>query len=472
MNERQLHKMRRAQTQWARKDVAERVKVVGKFRHLIAKHGPELAKTACAENGRDEAELVITEFLPLAEACKFLEKHAARILKPRRPSPFTRPGWLMGVTTKIMRRPYGIVAILAPFNYPVFLPFVQAVQALAAGNAVIIKPAKGGGAIAEALADLLAKAGLPDGLLLVTDESVEAGEALVSADIDKLVLTGSAETGAKVLASLAPRAIPAIVELSGNDAMVALPGADKGTVADAVAYGLRLNSSQTCIAPRRVIIVGQNAHPFIDTICERAASLPAAAIPATVCEKLNALTQGLTIKTGNIDPKAFTPVVLCDVPEDADILSADIFAPVICIQSASDAEHAARLVNASPYGLGASIFGDTTKAEKLAAQLDTGFVTINDLIVPTADPRAPFGGAKGSGFGVTRGEEGLLEMTRPKTLFTRSGKFLPHLNPPLDSDLHAYSNLLFALHAKGFTRRAKAFKTALKGLIAQTKSDR
>ncbi|MGI9372924.1 MAG: aldehyde dehydrogenase family protein [Hyphomicrobiales bacterium] len=472
MIESELHTLCRTQTDWATKAIASRLDVVRAFRHLLAEQAPTLAKTACAGLQRDEAELVITEILPLAEACKFLEKNATQILKPRRPSLYTRPGWLMGVNTKILREPFGIIAILAPFNYPVFLPFVQAVHALVAGNAVVVKPAHGGHAIAEALARLLVEAGLPDGLIHVTDESIEAGQALVDANIDKLVLTGSAETGAKVLGALASRAIPAIVELAGNDAMIALPGADPAIVADAVAYGLRLNSSQTCIAPRRLVIVGQSSEPLVNAILERVASLPAATIPNVVCERLCALTTDLSFAAGTIDPQRFTPVVLTGVSEDADILKADIFAPVICMLSANDAVDAARLVNASPFGLGTSIFGNAGDAEQLATRLNTGFVTINDIIVPTADPRAPFGGTKSSGFGVTRGAEGLLEMTRPKTIFTRKGTFLPHLNPPLESDMHAYSHLLLALHGKGFTQRAKAFKTALKGLIAQTKSGR
>jgi len=466
-----------AQLAWSNTPVARRVQIISRFRVLLADNAASLAAKACQNRDRDPTEVVIAEALPLAEGCRFLEKNSKKILNPVRLSAFTRPRWLVGLSGRITREPHGIILILAPFNYPLFLPGIQALQALAAGNAVIVKPGTGGGDVMLEMAKLLADAGLPEHLFNVTGDSVESGVAALAGDIDKVVLTGSAATGTGVLAALSKRAIPATVELSGNDATIVLADANIELVADAVAYGLRLNSSQTCIAPRRVIVTGREDGPVLSAILARINDIQPVQIPNAVAERVQKLVEtakhaGANVLAGSADPARFTPFLLSNVPADSDILKADIFAPVVSVTHASNDVDAINQVNASPYGLGAAIFGDPKKAHTIAAQLDTGFVTINDMIVPTADPRAPFGGRKGSGFGVTRGAEGLLAMTRPKTIFLRKGKFHPHLNPIKSSDLEAYSNLLIAMHSRGFTQRIKAFMNAVRGLSSHIKPKR
>ena len=162
--------------------------------------------------------------------------------------------------------------ILAPGNYPLFLPGVQLLQALVAGNAVLLKPRPGAPPLAT-LSTLLEDAGLPSQLVQLLGEDV-AGARAIAQGVDRVVLTGSAETGRAVLADLAPQLTPATLELSGNDAVFVLPGADLDLVADALAFGLRLNGGATCIAPRRVFVPQAQAADLERRLQAHLAGLP------------------------------------------------------------------------------------------------------------------------------------------------------------------------------------------------------
>ena len=155
---------------------------------------------------------------------------------------------------EVRREPLGLVLVIAPSNYPLFLPGVQTLQALAAGNAVLWKPGRGGRRAAEAFAASPPGPASPAAVLTVLPESPRPRGEAIAAGVDKVLLTGSAATGREVLAELARRLVPATMELSGCDALFVLPGADLDRVARAVRFGLTLNGGATCIAPRRVFV--------------------------------------------------------------------------------------------------------------------------------------------------------------------------------------------------------------------------
>lgn len=423
--------------------------------------------------GRSMAESLSAEILPLAEACRFLEREAAPLLAPRRLGRRGRPVWLFGVAAEVRREPFGTVLIVGPSNYPLLLPGVQALQALTAGNAVLVKPAPGCSAPMERLADWLADAGLPAGLFRVLDESPGAVTDAVAAGIDKLVLTGSADTGRTVARQLADALVPSTMELSGNDAVFVLPGADIGTVARALAFGLRLNGSATCIAPRRVFVPQAQAAALEEALTRSVAAIPAAAVPLPVRRRLDGLVRAAVAEGArplgalpdNSDP-AMAPLILADARPGMALLREELFAPILLLVPVRDMDEALDAAAQSPYALGASIFGPEAAAYALAGRLDAGTVTVNDLIVPTADPRLPFGGRRASGWGVTRGAEGLLEMTRVKTVSVRRGQRLPHLDPPRDGDAALMLAALRLLHG-GRSIRIGALRGLAQALIGR-----
>lgn len=381
-----------AQGHWARTPVKARLRVIKKLRHLLSEHADHLARTV----RHPVDEVLLSEILPLAEACEFLERRATRLLAPVREGRSGRPVWLWGVDLEIRREPLGIVMVIGPANYPLFLPAVQAVQALAAGNAVVIKPGVGGSDALAMFANLVQQAGLPDGLITVLDERPEAAQPWLRS-VDKVFLTGSSQTGTTVLQTLAAAGTPSVMELSGLDALIVLGDADLELAARAIDFGLRWNSGDTCIAPRRV---------FVHT-------------------------------SRHADLRAKLPLHI----------------PVAMF--ASD-EEAVTMANNSDYALGASVFGSEGHARAVAQQLRCGVVVINDMIVPTADPRLPFGGRKRSGFGVTRGAEGLLETTAIKAIAARRGSFRPHLSGADAMEPGMFTAFIQSLHAPTWSSRAQA----------------
>lgn len=441
---------RRAQSSWAATPIARRLAVLRRFRSCLVERADEAADTV----NRPAAETLSAQVLPLADACRFLEREAPAVLRPRRLGRRGRPAWLFGVDSEIHREPRGVVLIIAPGNYPLFLPGVQTLHALAAGNAVLLKPSPDGQRAAAWLAQSLQAAGLPPGLLAVLPSDVATAAAALAEGPDHVCLTGSIATGRQVLSGLAPRLIPCTLELSGCDAVIVRADADLGRTAAALAYGLRLNDGATCIAPRRVFVHREAAGEFYRLLESAIADLPPLEVPTTQHQKLIPLVNEALARGGRLlgKPSASeaTPsgpwVVLHATPEMA-LLQADTFAPVMAIVEVADDEAALRGATQGPWALGASVFTrDARTARRLALAIPAGVVTINDLIVPTADPRVPFGGRRASGFGVTRGCEGLREFTVPKVIAARTNSWTPHLDPVQPDDPRLLTALLRSLH--------------------------
>lgn len=451
-----------AQAGWAELTLRDRLEILGRARLGLVERAGEFA--ACLEGPvRSRADALSSEVLPLADAIRFLERRAVEILKPRRLGRRGRPRWLFAAQAEIHREPLGLVLVIGPGNYPLLLPGVQILQALAAGNGVLIKPAPGASGPLRLLLQVLGTAGLPDGLCTLLDGSVVVAEAALEAEVDKVVLTGSAATGRRVLSRLAQRIVPAVTELSGNDPVIVLPGADLDLAVAAVAYGLRLNGSATCIAPRRVILPQAQLLSFEARLTAALAGhrpVPLTAPVAAQVQRLLSQAEALGVRvTGpapDWDVPAMAPLIVSNPRADLDVLKEDVFAPLVSLIPVADGDEALDRANASPFALGASIFGPEDHARYVADRVIAGAVTINDIIVPTADPRLPFGGRRRSGFGSTRGAEGLLEMTAIKTISLRKGRFRPHFEAPRDDDEALFLAYIQAAHGARLGARLAA----------------
>ena len=444
---------------WAALPVAARLAPIRALRHRIAAEAPALAATA-ARPGMSAADIMVAEVLPLLAACRFLERCAARILAERRPDRLGRPLWLVGTSLSVRRIPFGRVLVIGPANYPLLLPGIQALQALVAGNVVQMKPAPGCAAPLLLLARWLTEAGLPPGCCTVLDDSAAAASAAIAAGVDRVVLTGGAETGRRVLADLAPRLVPATMELSGRDAMLVLTGADIEVAAQAALFGLRFNAGRTCIAPRRIIVARAAEHAFVARLAALLDACPALPVDPALLPAARAI---LTAASGRVLGRhpasaAEMPPLVVEADATEAWVAADLFLPLAALLVVEDAAGAVAAANAGPYALGAVVFGPAPAATACARQLRAGCVVVNDMVVPTADPRLPFGGGGDSGFGVTRGAEGLLEMTRVQARIVRAQPSTRHLRP-LAANAEALVAALLRLaygHAGGRLAAARA----------------
>lgn len=389
---------RQAQSRWARVALRDRLACVRRLRHDLAQRSAQLASLI----RREPAQTLTAEILPLLEACRFLEENAETLLAPQKPQG-KRPSWLGGVELEIRHDPLGLVLVIGPRNYPLFLPGVHGLQALVAGNAVVLKPGSGAMVALCAFVDAAKRAGFDADLIRLLGEDPEDAQRAIEAGVDKVVLTGSSETGKAVLEQLAKTGIPAVMELSGHDVVFVRPGADAERVRKAVGFGLSLNDGDTCIAPKIVV-----AWP------------------------------------GTADAVSGLPLPVQHVADDTGAL-----------------EVAAR----SGYALGATVFGEENDAIGFAHKVNAGVVVVNDMIVPTADPRLPFGGRGKSGFGVTRGAEGLLEMTAVKAIAVRRGRWLPHLEPAHSSDAGLFSSYIGFRHGGSWRTRFSSARGLIRALL-------
>lgn len=466
---------RERQARWEATPLRERLEPVRALQRSLGANPISWASAITPPQERTVAESLAGEILPLADACRWLGKHAAGTLRPR------REGRGFGsVSVAVNRKPHGVVLVIGASNYPLLLLAVPAVQAVVAGNVVLLKPPPGGEAVAEELHAILSE-GPGLGTTRLLDSSADAAQAAIAAGVDHVVLTGSAETGAAVARQAADTLTPCTLECSGADAVVVLPAADLTRVADAVAWGLRFNSGATCIGPKRLIAGPDQIDQLGRLLAERLAQAEPRGLSARSAQDAQRLveearSQGCQV----VSPAGFAaehlrsacvagrlpPIVLAAGEARPALLDADLFAPVVTLLPAGTVEERIAAANDCPYALGASVFGPAAAAATVARRLRAGCVTINDLIAPTGDARVPFGGAGRSGYGVTRGREGLLAMTRPQAVARRHGGWLPHLDEPTPALDDLLAGTIQMQHASGLRRKWVGLRRMVAGAMA------
>lgn len=465
---------------WAELALDARLAVIRRARELVASRATRFARAIANTLERTEADTLVAEVLPLLAAMRYLERDAKKVLRTRRAGVPGRPLWLGRVTSEVERVPLGRVLVIAVSNYPLLLPGVQVMQALAAGNTVIWKPGRGGTAVALLVAEVLAEAGLPDGVLTVTGESVVAGQAAIDATgdagVDKIFFTGSAAAGREVLRRAAERVVPCVVELSGADAAIVLPSADTGYAARAIGFGLRLNGSATCMAPRRLLLVdaGHDRRlAMLEAMWQEVHAIGPVRVPeaqARLATELldEARSAGATVLGGEIDEAGrLLPALVLDGRPEMRVAQTDLFAPVLMVIEVRGTEGVLAAQAVCPLALTASIFCGRSRSELLDAQrlartLKVGHVTINDLIVATADPRVPFSGRKQSGFGATRGAEGLLEMTAPRVIAVQRGLSERRYERTGVAHVGLFAGMAALLYGAGAMTRARGLRDVVR----------
>ena len=448
-----------------RLSIQQRLRIVAVARQQIAENAANFGAAISPLLPRTPADTLAAEVLPLLAAMRFMEERAERILKPHRLSRRGLPVWLSGLQSEVVRAPFGTVLVIGPSNYPLFLPGVQAVQAIVAGNSVVWKPGRGGHPVATLFARAMFDAGLPEELLRVTDESIEAVETEIVRGVDKVFFTGSASVGRSLLQRLSQTLTPCVMELSGCDAVVVLPDADLSYVSKAVAFGMRLNGSATCMAPRRILLVNassQRRQQLIDLLLASFSAVGGIDLPGAIREQLKSLlTQARemgAVVYGDEDAPSLQPLLVANGQPSMQIAQADLFAPVVALIEVENEAGVLAAQDVCPFGLTASVFGKEAEARQLAGKLVVGTVHINDLIVATADPRVPFGGRRQSGYGVTRGAEGLLEMTVAKTIAVRRGGGTRRFDQTGEAHRLLFQGLIRMLYTQGWRKRLLAMR--------------
>lgn len=430
---------REAQQWWLELGFSGRKQRLDAWRKLLLRRLDEITGIICAETGKplDDARM---EMVLVIDHLHWAAGKAEKVLRKRKVS----SGLLMiNQAATVEHLPFGVVGVIGPWNYPAFTPMGSVAYALAAGNAVVFKPSELTPGVGEWLANTFAEVVPEQPVFELVTGFGETGAALCDSGVDKVAFTGSTETGKRVMANCASKLTPVLVECGGKDALIVDADADLRAAAEAALWGAMSNAGQTCIGVERVYVVEAVADSFLDTIIDLASRLrpggePRASFgPITMPAQVetirrhidDALARGGRAVVGGSDsvrPPFVEPVVLTDVPSDAEAVLEETFGPTLVIDRVPDADEGVRRANATRYGLGATVFSRARGAE-LARRIRSGMVAVNSVISFAGVPALPFGGVGDSGFGRIHGEDGLREFTRTQSV-TRTKYRIP-LNP-------------------------------------------
>jgi len=423
---------RAAQREWARRSFAERGAALKRYRDVLIDNKDRIVDVIMSETGRPRGDVYPSELLQLCDAIGHWAKIAPRFLADEK----VRPHLLKTKRIYVSFHPLGVVGIIGPWNFPFLLTIGEAVPALMAGNAVVIKPSEVTPLSAVLGAEMAERAGLPAGLLQVVPGYGETGAQLVDC-ADMICFTGSVETGKKVAERAAKRLIPITLELGGKDPMVVLRDANIERAANGCVWGGLFNAGQVCMSVERVYVEAPVYDDFVNRVTEKVKRLRQGLPENSVeigsmtfppqLEKVerhvsDAVQKGATVRAGgkrnsNLPGLYYEPTVLTDVTHDMDIMTDETFGPVIPIMKVRDAEEALRLANDSRYGLTASVWTkDGQQARVLARRLEAGSVCINDCMTNFAVMEAPMGGVKESGLGARHGAQGIRKFCRQQTV--------------------------------------------------------
>jgi betaine-aldehyde dehydrogenase len=401
-------RVRAAQPDWEAMGIEGRYHWLGKLRDWILDNSDQVLDTMQRETGKVRAD-ASNEPAYLADTINFYGTQAAKFIGEESVRPHSP--LLASKKLRVQYRPYPVVGIISPWNFPLILSLGDAIPALMAGAAVVVKPSEftplGIAEVADAWKNEI---GGPD-VFDVVQGIGDTGSALIDA-VDYVQFTGSDRTGRKVMKRAADTLTPVSLELGGKDPMIVLADADVDRAANAAAWGGMFNSGQVCISVERIYVEEPAYDEFIGKLTKEVGKIRQGADDA-LANGARALTGGKRLP-GPGD--YFEPTVLVDVDHSMKVMRDETFGPVVGVMKVRDAEEALRLANDTRYGLSGSVFGERANAERVARRVECGAVNVNDVLVNYFASDVPMGGWKESGIGYRHGAQGIRKFCRTESL--------------------------------------------------------
>lgn len=415
---------------WAARPLKERIRILRKLQKLILDETDEITAVINEDNGKSRQDALLEVFVTVDLMAQYL-KQAPQWLARRRVS----PGLQIFKRCYVEQVPLGVTAVISPWNYPFVLTIPPVFAALLAGNTVLVKPSEVTGATGVMMEKLFSRIPELAPAVKFLHGDGRVGAAIVQSNPDLIYFTGAVATGKKIAKMAADNLTPFIFELGSKDPMIVLEDADVQAAAKWGVWGAFFNTGQACISVERVYVVAAVYDQFIQAVLAEVEQLKIGYSPAldnqfdmgpfTFQRQIeivenhleDALARGAKIAAGGQrDGMFMQPTVVVDVDHTMHIMKDETFGPVMPIMKVDDELHAIQLANDSYMGLGASVWSqDLKRAERVAQQLETGSININDTISHFGIPNLPFGGVKESGHGRSHGQEDLLQFTFSKS---------------------------------------------------------
>ncbi len=441
-----VRRARAAQRLWAQTSFEERARIFMRFHDLVLERQDEVLDTLQLESGKARGH-AFEEVLDVAIVARYYARTAKGHLRPRR----RQGAFPLLTSTREYHHPKGVAGFIVPWNYPLTLAVTDAIPALMAGNAAVVKPDAQTPFSALWAAAILEEAGLPRDLFgIVTGRGAELGAPLIET-VDFLMFTGSTATGRTVAAQAAKRLIDYSMELGGKNAMLVLEDADLEKAAEGAVRACFSNVGQLCISIERLFVHDSLFDRFAERFAEKTRALRlggtldySAQMGSLVSRKQldtverhvqDAVEKGAAVLTGgrprpDLGPYFYEPTILTGTTAEMTLFAEETFGPVVSLQRFSSVDEAVEKANDSPYGLNFSVWtGDEARGKKLATRLEAGTVNVNEAYaVAWGSTDAPMGGFKDSGVGRRHGAHGIQKYTESQTVAVQ--RLLPAAPPP------------------------------------------
>ena len=422
--------------EWSKKDPDDRAQLIRAGVAKIQENAKEVAQLLVREQGKPFSEA-------MGELHHFLHgmNYYADLASKIEGTYATLPSTLGRAYGMVIKKPLGVCAAIVPYNFPLTLMGTKVGPALAAGNTIVVKPANTTPLATLRVAELMQEADLPPGVLnVVTGPGKEVGEVLAThPDVRRVALTGSTQTGRRIMEIAAPKFKRVSAELGGSDPVIVFPDADVDAAVRGINIGRFFNAGQACLAAKRVYVFDEVYDEFMEGITKRVARyelgdgmekaekpkirmgpLNAAKHRDLIADQLqDAVDKGAKVAVGGNghDGKGyfFEPTVVENAPHDSRVVREETFGPLLPVFKVNDVDEAIRMANDSPYGLGSSVFTHNVKWIHRASQdIEAGMTWVNQLHFGYDE--LPFGGVKDSGIGREHGQEAIEHYLEQKSV--------------------------------------------------------